>query len=156
MDRNCEIKRIECRKVPYTNQFRRNKSHSQSGLTPERQPRDHHQTKEHSTRDPARPAPLLDPIRSHRISRHESSFSPLYRGGTEPASPAPIPSHFDQLQYVYRLRSNHPLDPAMATDWSITHSPTPRYLSTHVDTSLFSPATLSVLKLEGWKITAVS
>jgi hypothetical protein len=35
----------------------------------------------------------------------------------------------------------------MATDWSITHSPTPRYLSTHFDTSLFSPATLSVLKL---------
>lgn len=35
----------------------------------------------------------------------------------------------------------------MATDWSITHSPTPRYLSIHLDTSLFSPATLSVLKL---------
>jgi hypothetical protein len=48
---------------------------------------------------------------------------------------------------VYRVRSNHPLEPAMATDWSITHSPTPRYLSTHFDTSLFSPATLSVLKL---------
>jgi hypothetical protein len=35
----------------------------------------------------------------------------------------------------------------MATDWSITHSPRPRYLPTHFDTSLFSPATLSVLKL---------
>ena len=48
---------------------------------------------------------------------------------------------------AYRVRSNHPLDPAMATDWSITHSPTPRYLSTHFDISLLSPATLSVLKL---------
>jgi hypothetical protein len=35
----------------------------------------------------------------------------------------------------------------MATDWSMTHSPTPRYLSTHFVTSLFSPAILSVLKL---------
>lgn len=48
----------------------------------------------------------------------------------------------------------------MATDWSITHSPTPRYLSTHFDTSLFSPATLSVLKLgldgspsKGWAVS---
>ena len=49
---------------------------------------------------------------------------------------------------IYRVLSNQPLDPAMATDWSITHSPTPRYLSTHFPTSLFSPATLSVLKLK--------
>ena len=35
----------------------------------------------------------------------------------------------------------------MATDWSITHSPTPRYLLTHFEISLLSPATLSVLKL---------
>lgn len=48
----------------------------------------------------------------------------------------------------HRLRSKKPLEPAMATDWSITHSPTPRYLSIHFETSLFSPATLSLLKLE--------
>jgi hypothetical protein len=35
----------------------------------------------------------------------------------------------------------------MATDWSITHSPTLRYLLTHLATSLFSPDILSVLKL---------
>lgn len=35
----------------------------------------------------------------------------------------------------------------MATDWSITHSPMPRYLSTHLATSLFSPEIFSVLKL---------
>ena len=47
----------------------------------------------------------------------------------------------------YRVRSNQPLEPAMATDWSITHSPTPRYLSTHFVISLLSPETFSVLKL---------
>lgn len=31
--------------------------------------------------------------------------------------------------------------------WSMTHSPTPRYLSTHFVTSWLSPETLSVLKL---------
>ena len=31
--------------------------------------------------------------------------------------------------------------------WSITHSPTPRYLSIHLAISLFSPEALSVLKL---------
>lgn len=35
----------------------------------------------------------------------------------------------------------------MATDWSITHSPTPRYLSIHFCISLFSPTAFSVLKL---------
>jgi hypothetical protein len=35
----------------------------------------------------------------------------------------------------------------MATDWSITHSPTLRYLSTHLPTSLFSPEIFSDLKL---------
>lgn len=48
---------------------------------------------------------------------------------------------------LYRVRSNQPLEPAIATDWSITHSPTPRYLSTHFVISLLSPETLSVLKL---------
>src|SRR5882762_8736530 len=39
---------------------------------------------------------------------------------------------------VYRFRSNQLEDPAMATDWSITHSPTPRYLSIQWFMSLFS------------------
>jgi hypothetical protein len=43
--------------------------------------------------------------------------------------------------------SNQALELAMAMDWSITHSPTPRYLSTHFLISLFSEPNLSVLTL---------
>ena len=50
--------------------------------------------------------------------------------------------------YCHLVRSKKPLEPAIATDWSITHSPTPRYLSIHFDTSLFSPDALSVLNLD--------
>lgn len=46
----------------------------------------------------------------------------------------------------YRFRSNQLLEPAIATDWSITHSPTPRYLSIQTLTSLFSVMEL-LLKL---------
>lgn len=56
----------------------------------------------------------------------------------------------------YRVRSKKLLEPAMATDWSITHSPTPRYLLIHFVISLFSPATLSVLKLSLDRLLAVS
>lgn len=35
----------------------------------------------------------------------------------------------------------------MATPWSITHSPTPRYLLIHFESSVFSPDTFSVLNL---------
>ena len=38
----------------------------------------------------------------------------------------------------HRFLSNHPDDPMTATDWSITHSPTPRYWSIHFLKSLFS------------------
>lgn len=47
----------------------------------------------------------------------------------------------------HRVRSNQPLEPAMATDWSMTHSPTPRYLSIHTETSLLSPVACLVLRL---------
>jgi hypothetical protein len=47
---------------------------------------------------------------------------------------------------LYRFRSNQLEDPAMATDWSITHSPTPRYLSIQWFMSLFS-VRASFLKL---------
>ena len=45
------------------------------------------------------------------------------------------------------MRSKKLLEPARATDWSITHSPTPRYLLIHFDMSLFSPETSLVLRL---------
>ena len=48
----------------------------------------------------------------------------------------------------YRRRSNHELEPAMATDWSMTHSPTPRYLSIHVVTcESFWPEILSARRV---------
>ena len=46
----------------------------------------------------------------------------------------------------HRLRSNQELLPIMATLWSMTHSPTPRYLSTQLLSSLLS-AIFSDLKL---------
>lgn len=49
---------------------------------------------------------------------------------------------------IYRVRSKKLLEPAIATDWSMTHSPMPRYLLSHLLASLLSPATFSVLKLE--------
>lgn len=49
---------------------------------------------------------------------------------------------------VYRVRSKKLLEPAMATDWSMTHSPRPRYLLIHLLASLLSPATFSVLKVK--------
>ena len=54
---------------------------------------------------------------------------------------------FPTAQGSHRVRSKKPLVPAMATDWSITHSPTPRYLSIQPETSLLSPDTRSVLSL---------
>lgn len=48
---------------------------------------------------------------------------------------------------IYRVRLNQPLDPAIAVDWSMTHSPTPRYRSTQVLISLFSLDARSVWKL---------
>ena len=90
------------------------------------------------TRPPSGPAraPSTGPphIEHEKLSPH---------AGAIPASPF----HHLFIFRLYRVRSNQPLEPAMATDWSITHSPTPRYLSTHFVTSLLSPATFSVLKL---------
>jgi len=52
------------------------------------------------------------------------------------------------IRHFYRpFRSNQALELAMAMDWSITHSPTPRYLSNHFLISLLSEPNLSVLTL---------
>lgn len=49
---------------------------------------------------------------------------------------------------IYRTRLNSELDPAMATEVSITHSPTPRYFSIHLLASLLS----SPMILPPWKL----
>lgn len=51
------------------------------------------------------------------------------------------------IPYIYLLRSNQPLWPALTTAQSIAVSPTAKYRLTHFCVSVLSPAILSDLKL---------
>lgn len=82
-----------------------------------------------------RPARLGRFLSRHRHDRHATGEPARGLGGAGLGSGA------------HRVRSNQLLEPASATDWSMTHSPTPRYLSIHLFMSLFSPEAFSVLKL---------